>query len=103
MTTYFVSRHPGALAWLAQKGIQHDQHLIHLADANIIQPGDRVFGTLPINQAAAVCARGGRYFHLSLQLPAGLRGQELSADMLEQLNAALEEYQVVRAPAQERD
>lgn len=98
MTTYFISRHPGALAWVKQQGVHYDKHLVHLDDAGQINPGDQVIGTLPINQAAAVCARGGRYFHLSLQLPAELRGQELSADTLNRLNATLEEFRIELIP-----
>jgi putative CRISPR-associated protein (TIGR02620 family) len=41
--------------------------------------GDRIIGSLPVTLAAAVCARGGRYLHLSLALPARLRGQALDA------------------------
>lgn len=94
MTTYFVSRHPGALDWAAAQGLIVDQVINHL-DPQIIQPGDVVIGTLPIHLAAQVCQRGGRYLHLSLDLPHDWRGRELSADDLRRFGARLEEYRVI--------
>jgi CRISPR-associated protein Csx16 len=95
MTTYFVTRHPGAIAWAARHGLKVDRQLDHL-DVAIIQPGDTVIGILPVNLAAEVCARGGRFFNLSLTVPPEARGRELSADELEQFGARLEEYRVER-------
>lgn len=95
MTTYFVSRHPGAHDWAAEEGITVDAVVTHL-DPRTIAPGDRVIGSLPVNLAAAVCARGGRYLHLSLALPAGLRGQELDAAQMRAQGARIEEYRIER-------
>ncbi|QFU02570.1 Putative CRISPR-associated protein [Halomonas sp. THAF5a] len=88
MTRHFVSRHPGAARWLARQKISVDRFHGHLK-LEQIAPGDVVYGTLPIHLAAAVCARGAEYWHLSLTMPASLRGQELSVDQLEQLDARL--------------
>lgn len=74
MTAYFISRHPGALAWAAEEGVTVDRQVAHL-DAEIVRPGDVVIGTLPVNLAARVCERGGRYLHLSLELPPEWRGE----------------------------
>ena len=79
MTTLFVSRHAGALQWAQHQGIHVDQQLQHL-QTQTIEKGDTVIGTLPINLVAEVNQRGGRYLHLSLDVPQALRGQELSAD-----------------------
>ena len=95
MTTYLVSRHRGAWAWAAEEGIPIDLVVEHL-DPEAIQPGDCVVGTLPINLAAAVCERGGRYFHLSLHLSRQSRGQELTPERMRTHGARLEEYRVVR-------
>lgn len=95
MMTYFISRHPGALAWAKRKGLHIDRILSHL-DPTIVQKGDTVLGTLPIPLVATVCARGARYYHLTVDLPATLRGQELSANELEMLQAELVEYQAIR-------
>lgn len=95
MTVYFVSRHPGAHEWaMTHAGIQIDQQLAHL-DLKIVHSGDWIIGSLPVNLASKVCALGARYFHLSLELPAALRGQELSAEQLAHYGAKLEEYHVM--------
>lgn len=86
-----VSRHPGALAWARAKKLVYDQHLEHI-DPETIQPGDIVIGTLPINLAARICQHGGRYLHLSLNLPRQARGRELSAAELRAYGAHLEEF-----------
>lgn len=95
MTTLFVSRHPGALQWAAEEGVAVDGLVTHL-DPACIAPGDIVIGTLPIHLAAQVCERGGRYLHLSLELPPQWRGRELSAAELRGCGARLEEYTVHR-------
>lgn len=93
--TYFVTRHAGARAWAEQEGIAVDELVDHL-EVERIQPGDTVIGSLPVNLAAQVCARGGRYLHLTLELPPELRGRELSADTMRALGARVEAYRVER-------
>jgi len=93
MTTFFVSRHPGALDWARRRGIAFDRHETHLDLAQIGQ-GDTVIGSLPVNIAAAVCAKGAKYKHLSLALRAEDRGRELSAEDLENYEATLTEYEI---------
>lgn len=95
MTTWFISRHPGARAWAERRGVPVDEHVVHL-DAMCVAQGDTVIGTLPVNLAAAVCARGARFINLSMDLPADARGRELSAEDLERFNARLEEYRIER-------
>lgn len=91
MTTYFISRHSGAIAWVESQGFHVDQQLAHF-EVNVVNAGDSVLGTLPVNLIAEVNQRGGRYFHLTLELPAQLRGQELTAAMMQAHGARLEEY-----------
>jgi CRISPR-associated protein Csx16 len=93
MTTFFVSRHPGAIAWADHQGLQVDRFTAHLDPAEI-QPGDTVIGSLPVHLAAEVCKRGGRYLNLSLDLPAHARGRELAVEELEAFNARLEGFNV---------
>lgn len=97
MTTHFVSRHPGALDWAAGEGVVVDRVVAHL-DPETVQPGDVVIGTLPVHLAARVCARGGRYLHLSLELPPEQRGRELSAADLRRFGARLEAFRVTPVP-----
>jgi CRISPR-associated protein Csx16 len=93
MTTYFISRHPGAVAWAREHGLDVDVWLPHL-DVTQVRADDTVAGTLPIHLAAAVCERGARYLHLSLDLPAHLRGCELSAQEVAAANARLEAFSI---------
>lgn len=99
MTTWFVSRHPGALQWMQQHGPAFDRHVPHL-DPALVQPGDSVIGTLPVNLAAQVCARGAAYWHLALEMPAEARGCELSAQALQALGATLQQFNVQPQKAQ---
>ncbi len=91
MTTYFITRHPGAIQWAKQQGIQVDQQLKHL-DTSIIRKGDTVLGTLPVNLIAEVCKKGGKYYHLTLELPEDMRGKELTAEDMQKSHARLEAY-----------
>jgi CRISPR-associated protein Csx16 len=95
VTTFFITRHPGAREWAARQRLAIDRWVTHLdpADVNV---GDTVIGTLPVNLAAEICERGARYLHISLRLPAQARGRELSADELERLGAHLENFDIRR-------
>lgn len=95
MTTYFVSRHPGARHWIARQSLSIDAMVTHL-DVTAIRQGDTVIGSLPVNLAAAVCQGGARYLHVSLALPAAARGRELTADEMEGCGARIEEYQILK-------
>jgi CRISPR-associated protein Csx16 len=97
MTTYFVTRHPGAEEWAARRGIPVDRILQHLLPG-AVAPGDVVIGTLPVHVVAEVQARGARYLHLILDVPAESRGVELTAEDMDRLGARLEEYRVERLP-----
>ena len=93
MTTWFVSRHPGALQWMQECGPAFDCHVPHLDPAQV-QRGDTVIGTLPVHLAAQVCARGAAYLHLVLAAPQEARGRELSAQELLALGATLQPFHV---------
>jgi CRISPR-associated protein Csx16 len=95
MTTWFVTRHPGAVAWAARQGIAVDRQVAHL-DIREVAEGDTVIGNLPVNLAAEVCARGARFFNLSLDVPPEARGRELTAEELARFGARIEEFRVER-------
>lgn len=97
MTTYLITRHPGARQWVQEEGIVVDAQLDHL-EVDQVRAGDIVVGSLPVNLAAEVCARGGRYFHLSLERPFDWRGRELSPDDMRRFGARLEEFRVEPLP-----
>ncbi len=92
-TTWFVSRHPGAAEWAKKQGITVDRIVDHLS-VEEVKAGDTVIGTLPLNLAAQVCAKGARFLYLSLELPPNARGKELSASEMEEYGAKLEEFRV---------
>lgn len=92
MTTYFVSRHAGSLAWIAGK-LPQPHHVTHL-DVAAVRRGDVVAGTLPVHLAAEACRRGARFYHLALDTRPDERGAELSAEALEARGARLVRYEV---------
>ena len=91
--TWFVSRHPGAIEWAKRQSLVIDRWVEHLDPAQV-NAGDTVMGTLPVNLAAEVCRRSGRYLHLSLKIPPAWRGRELSTEELQQLAAHIEPYHI---------
>ena len=97
MTTYFVSRHAGAIAWAGRYGIAPDHWVAHL-DIETIRKGDLVVGTLPVPMAAAVCARGAHYLHLDVPQQQNQRGRELSADDLDAMGASVRAFRVESSP-----
>lgn len=92
-THWFVSRHPGAVEWIERQGVRIDQVVPHL-DLSQVKRGDRVYGTLPANLGARVCERGAEYHHLSIEMPAEARGQELTAELLQEYGACLQQYRI---------
>ena len=97
MTTWFVTRHPGARDWVEAQGIAVDSVVEHL-DPACLDRGDRVLGTLPVHLAAEVCRKGAEYHHLILDLPPALRGRELDAATMEAAGARLERFEVYPVP-----
>jgi len=77
MRTFIVTRHPGAVAWLKEKGFTGEV-MPHLSP-EIVNSGDRVIGVLPITLAAELVKKGVKVFVISLPKVAfGDRGQELT-------------------------
>lgn len=97
MSVIVVSRHPAVLDWMRRQGLRVDQHVAQLGDA-IYSAGDCVVGPLPAHLAAEVCERGAEYWHIALDVPAGKRGAELSADDMGQCHARLVRFVVSRVP-----
>lgn len=94
MTTYFITRHQGAIDWVRDNQVHFDVHLTHLLSLDKLKSGDTVIGTLPIHIIADINAIGVHYVHLSFNVPAHLRGVELSVEQLTKYNAALQAYDV---------
>jgi CRISPR-associated protein Csx16 len=102
MTTFFVTRHAGAIDWAQRRGLQVDRQVSHL-EATDVAAGDVVIGSLPVHLAGQICQRGAQYLHLSLDLPAAARGRELSADELDAYGARLEAFEVLPEGHTERE
>ena len=96
MRTLLVTRHPGAIQWIHDKGINISHHLDHL-DTGDIRKGDVVIGVLPIHLAAEVCNRGGEYLHICMEVPPAERGKELSSQKMAQLHASLKRFEITSA------
>ncbi len=90
MTTWFVSRHQGAIDRAQMQGIEAE--FAPHPEPDQVAPGDIVMGTLPIPIVVEICKKGARYFHLSLNLSPEFRGRELSAEDLTESGAVLEEF-----------
>lgn len=101
MTNWLVTRHSGAHEWFLQQNIHIDNYVAHL-ETSEIKSGDRVYGILPIHLAEIICKRGGRYIHISLNVSPELRGKELNVKDMQQCQARLEEYRVIRFPQEEQ-
>ena len=94
MTTWFISRHPGAIAWAKNQPLAVDRWVGHL-DPELIEDGDVVIGTLPVHLAEAVCRRGAAFYFLIVPRQADQRGQELElVDMLA-AGCSLQRFRVV--------
>jgi CRISPR-associated protein Csx16 len=93
MTTYFVTRHKGAKQWAKDQNINVDFVVDHL-EIEDLKTGDTVLGSLPVNLVAELNAKGVRYYHLTLPLTEQQRGIEISAELMRELGAKLEEFTV---------
>lgn len=97
MTVYLITRHAGAIDWIKANKVQFDVHLEHLASIDGLMSGDVVIGNLPVNIIANINALGVRYVHLSLDVPARLRGAELTVDQLNDCHVTLQTYHVQKS------
>lgn len=91
---YFVTRHRGAVTWAARNGIKARKVSLGSFNPLLVQRGDVVIGTLPVQVIAQVNTRGGHYWHLSMDVPEEYRGAELTADQMSHFGAKLEEFYV---------
>ncbi|MFZ4538544.1 CRISPR-associated protein Csx16 [Propionivibrio sp.] len=104
MITWFVTRHPGAVAWAHQHGVVAppeeggSERIVDTIDPADVGLGDTVIGTLPVHLAAEICARGGRYFHIVMTVPTHRRGDELTPDDMVSFGATCREFIVFSSP-----
>jgi CRISPR-associated protein Csx16 len=91
--TWIVTRHTGALVFLARRGF-FGAHVSHL-DTALVRSGDTVIGNLPLSVIARLQRAHAKYWHLCVEVTREDRGQELSADQLESLGACIRRFHVV--------
>lgn len=93
---YLISRHQGAVQWLDEKGFDDPVLITHASPEFLasLTESDFVFGTLPIHLACEVCGKGARFFNLVMDVPAEFRGQELTAEKMDEFGARLTEYRI---------
>lgn len=94
MTTIFVSRHAGTVAWAKKHGIEADLWVDHLNTA-IVHSGDTVIGTISMAAAAEICRKGAVFFAFDIPLKPEQRGRELSLIEINQMPCRLQQYQVI--------
>jgi CRISPR-associated protein Csx16 len=83
-----VTRHPGAIEWLERRGV--DGRYIEHATGDEGEPGDSVYGPIPIDFAAKFLRRGLTVYFVALPgLSLDLRKGELSADQMDKAGATL--------------
>ena len=98
--TLIVSRHPGAVSWLASLGYAGAKTCLHLTPEHIaaLEPGDRVVGTLPVQMIAELTVLGVEYLHITIQVPVTMRGQELTEQQMRDCGAKLTKFAAVELP-----
>ena len=89
-----ISRHAGAISWLASQGWVGE--VIPYLDLTTVKSHDVIVGVLPIHLAAEVCGKGAEYWHLGLIVPPQLRGVELSAEQITLLQPTLTRFNVTK-------
>lgn len=101
MTTWFISRHPGAIAWAHAHNLGNARFCAHL-DVNEVARGDTVIGTLPVHLAGQVCARGARFLALTMDVPENKRGNDISSEEMSALHCSLKEFCIVALPLEKK-
>ena len=91
---FIVSRHPASVDWIKRQGYEQAEVIDHLKPG-VLQQGDLVLGTLPLHIARDINEQGVRLIHFSLDVPHNMRGREISAEMLQEMNPRLEELHVI--------
>ena len=84
-----VTRHQGLVEYLTQEGYTWDEVVSHVSDPSILD-GKDVLGVLPIGLAA----RCRSISELQLELPAELRGKELTAEQTREFSRGVRTYVV---------
>ncbi|MCU4677172.1 CRISPR-associated protein Csx16 [Catenovulum sp. 2E275] len=88
MAKIAVMPYAGARKWLYKQVSGIDEFVDELKLDKVL-PGDKIYGVLPVNLAAAICEKGAEYFHLSVDKPELLSAEY---DVFRQANPKLEAF-----------
>lgn len=99
MTTYVVSRHPGAVEWIRSRCRNDSVVVLAHVQQLALSPADRVIGVLPLRWAEEACRQGAQVWSLDLDLAPDQRDRELSAEEVAAAGARLVAYRVERVAA----
>ena len=87
MDTVIVTRHSGLVEWLKRRGIEGE--VVSHADEDAVR-GKRVYGVLPFRLAALA----DEFVEVSMNVPAEMRGKELTAGDIDSLNPQMTAWRV---------
>ncbi len=82
-----VTRHPGAVEWLQQRGISGE--VVASLDENALPEGVRVYGVLPLMLACELLKRGNEVYIIQFPPRRVYNGQELTAEEMASNGAKL--------------
>ena len=106
METIIVTRHAGAMEWLRKNHIDIFDPIYPISEEEeieIVEPivlahakpddvrGKRVIGILP-NRLSSLAAE---YWELNIDIPADMRGKEISCQEMERLGASLKRWDIL--------
>ena len=91
--TLIISRHAGAMGWIQKHHPEFAEcELITHASPEILK-GKRVIGILPIQLAVLAT----EFWNLSLNVPANMRGKELTIEDMEKFDCKIEQFQITKS------
>ncbi len=85
-----MSRHPSTINWLTHKLPRVDRVESTLSIESL-NGKDCVYGNLTAHLIAQINNKGARYFHVLINIPLELRGEELNSDELSALKPEIAE------------
>ncbi len=96
MTTYIITRHTASRNWILNNlpDTNDTPEIISHLDPQVIQSGDTVIGVLPLQIIAEITRKGANFYSFEINVPADLRGIELTEEHLKALSPKLIQYEV---------
>ena len=96
MKILVVTRHTATCNWLKTQLEGHALHFTAHFSHEMAEGFEVVVGILPINLVADLNALGIRFFMVTMDVPAELRGKELTEEQMVECNVKLEQFSVLR-------